>query len=75
MTIRDRSFWLFIFCFVSIAIVVWTSIFITLYHPTFELRASFAVLDTDLWSLSVQWPNGAVSFWLSSREINWRIWP
>ncbi len=75
MTIRDRSFWLFILLFVFIAIVFWTFTFIALYHPAFEFRDPYAVIDTDGWSLSVQWPHGAVSIWLSSKQINWRIWP
>ena len=75
MTIRERGFWIYLFCIVIIGVGVWLTIFLTIYHPALELRNSFVVLDTVYWSLSLQWPRGDVRVWLNANQVEWRIWP
>jgi ABC-type Na+ efflux pump permease subunit len=75
MTIRDRGFWIYLLCVLIIGVGLWLSIFLTMHHPALELRNTFIVLDTDYWSLSLQWPRGEVSIWFSAKYAEWRIWP
>lgn len=75
MTIRDRAFWIYLLCLIVLGIGIWLTILTTLYHPILELRESFIVLDTDSWSISLQWPRGEISAWFSTSQAEWRIWP
>jgi hypothetical protein len=75
MTIRGRGFWIYLLSILIVGAGLWLAIFLTLYHPALELRNSFVVLDTNYWSLSLQWPRGDVSVWFTANQMEWRIWP
>ncbi len=75
MTIRDRNFWVYLLSILIVGAGLWLVIFLPLHHPTLELRNSFVVLDTNYWSLSLQWPHGDVRVWFSVNQMEWRIWP
>lgn len=75
MTIRERGFWIYLLCILVIGVGVWLTIFVMMYHPALELRNTFVVLDTDYWSLSLQWPRGDVSVWFNTNQVEWRVWP
>jgi len=75
MTRHDRAFWIFLLVILLIGVGVWNALFLILYHPILEIRDSFAVLETDYWTLSIQWPNGAISVWFTVPPREWRLWP
>ncbi len=75
MTIRTWQFWAYALSVAVIGACVILALFVTLYHPAFEARSSFIVLDTDAGSISLQWYRGVVSLWLSGQGLDWRVLP
>jgi hypothetical protein len=48
MTIRNRAFQIFLLTLLLIGTGVWLTLFLTLYHPSLEMRSSLIILDSDL---------------------------
>ncbi len=75
MTIKDRPFRLTFLAILLTGGIVWMTIFLAMYHPVLVMRNTFMALDTNFWSLSLQWSHGQLALWFSANRLEWRLWP
>ena len=75
MTLRQPGFWIYVICLAATGLGMIGFILATQYHPSFDVRNTFVVLDTDTTSISLQWPGGAVSVWIATKNFELRVWP